>query len=88
MTKEQKRMAIGALDNAQNALANNQTWMAEQWAESAATMIRDANLSGRDTGRLVAPQDGPTTGDKVAIGLSACVGLWMLASMLIGVWTL
>jgi len=85
---EQKRLAIGALTHASTAIANGRTWVAEQWAEFAAIVIREANLSARETGRLVAPRGSATTGDKVAIGLSACVLLWMLVSMLSGVWTL
>jgi len=85
---EQKRLAIGALTHASTAIANDRPWVAEQWSKAAEEMIRDANRISRDTRRLVAPSDGATTGDKVAIGLSACVLLWMLVSMLSGVWTL
>lgn len=84
MTEEQKRAAVGALTNSASALASDRLLVAEQWAEDAAQMIRDANLSTRD----LAPIDGPTTGDKIAITLSASVLVWMLVSMLFGVWTL
>ncbi len=84
MTEEQKRAAISALTSSSSALERDRPWVAEQWAESAAQMIREANLSARD----VAPINGPTTGDKIAITLSAGVLVWMLVSMLTGVWTL
>ena len=84
MTEEQKRAAIGALTNSESAIVSDRPLVAEQWADSAAQMIRDANLSTRD----VAPIDGSTTGDKIAITLSASVLVWMLVSMLFGVWTL
>ncbi len=88
MTEEQKRMAIVALCNAQDAVEKNLMVSAEAWAYTAAGTIRDANISAYEARRLVAPNDAATTGDKVAVALSAGVLAWIVVSMIIGVWVL
>lgn len=88
MSDDEKSGAEMALKNALWNVQQGHSLAAQSWAESAAEMIAEANYGEDQQRRLVAPSDGATTGDKVAIGLSACVLLWMLVSMLSGVWTL
>ena len=61
---------------------------AQSWAESAAEMLEEANFDQEQLRKLVAPNELWTTGDKVVITLSASVWLWMVVSMITGVWAL
>ncbi len=84
MNYEQQRKALGALGNASDAVVENRPLAAEQWAESAATLIREANLSAAEAGRLVAPRGAATVGDVAAIVLSACALVWIVVSQIAG----
>ncbi len=86
MTKEQKEGAALALKNASWNLDQGNYQSAEAWAEAASEMICEANLSTHEQIDLVAPHDGATTGDKVVIALSAGVLLWMISSIITGLW--
>lgn len=88
MTDEQKRQAIEALSNARLNITIDHPGLAEQWADTAVSLIKEANLSTRQTCRLVAPFDEATDGDKAAIILSAGVFVWMIVSRVMGEWTL
>jgi hypothetical protein len=88
MTDEQKKRAIEALSNARLNITIDQHVLAEQWAATAVSLIKEANLSTRETCRLMAPFEEATDGDKAAIILSAGVLVWMIVSMVTGEWTL
>ena len=88
MTDEQKSSAELALKNAVWNVQKGHFMAAQSWAESAAEMLEEANLDQDQLRKLVAPNEWLTTGDKVVITLSASVGLWMVVSMIFGVWSL
>lgn len=88
MTDEQKSSAELALRNAVWNVQKGHFMTAQSWAESAAEMLEEANFDQEQLRKLVAPNELWTTGDKVVITLSASVGLWMVVSMIFGVWSL
>ncbi len=88
MTDEQKSSAELALKNAVWNVQKGHFMAAQSWAESAAEMLEEANFDQEQLRKLVAPNELWTTGDKVVITLSASVGLWMVVSMIFGVWSL
>ena len=88
MTDEQKSSAELALRNAVWNVQKGHFMAAQSWAESAAEMLEEANFDQEQLRKLVAPNELWTTGDKVVITLSASVGLWMVVSMIFGVWSL
>ena len=87
MSDDEKAGAKMALKNALWNIQKGHSLAAQSWAESAALMIAEANYGGDEQRRLVSPIDGATSGDKVAISLSACVLLWVVADMIWG-WVL
>ena len=88
MTDEQKSSAELALKNAVWNVQKGHFMAAQSWAESAAEMLEEANFDQEQLRKLVAPNELWTTGDKVVITLSASVWLWMVVSMITGVWAL
>ena len=88
MTDEQKSSAELALKNAVWNVQKGHFMAAQSWAESAVEMLDEANFDQEQLRKLVAPNELWTTGDKVVITLSASVGLWMVVSMIFGVWSL
>jgi hypothetical protein len=88
MTEDEKTRAIKSMHHAVELLDSGCFLAAEAWAEHAADLIQEANVASGQVTNLVAPRDGATTGDKVAICLSAAVLVWMVTSMMFGVWTL
>ena len=88
MTDEQKSSAELALKNAVWNVQKGHFMAAQSLAESAAEMLEEANFDQDQLRKLVAPNELWTTGDKVVITLSASVGLWMVVSMIFGVWSL
>ncbi len=66
-----------ALQSAMNALDNGNPVAAEQWSETAADIIREARFEPDDLRALVAPVDGPTTGDAAIVGISLAVIIWI-----------
>lgn len=88
MTDEQKSSAELALKNAVWNVQKGHFMAAQSWAESAAEMLEEANLDQDQLRKLVAPNEWLTTGDKVVITLSASVLVWMVVSMITGVWAL
>ena len=88
MTDEQKSSAELALRNAVWNVQKGHFMAAQSWAESAAEMLEEANFDQEQLRKLVVPNEWLTTGDKVVITLSAAVGLWMIVSMITGVWEL
>lgn len=88
MTDEQKSSAELALKNAVWNVQKGHFMAAQSWAESAAEMLEEANLDQEQLRKLVAPNEWLTTGDKVVITLSASVLVWMVVSMITGVWYL
>ena len=88
MTDEQKSSAELALRNAVWNVQKGHFMAAQSWAESAAEMLEEANLDQEQLRKLVAPNEWLTTGDKVVITLSASVLVWMVVSMITGVWAL
>jgi len=88
MTEDRINDARNACKNVIEHLDSGRFLAAEAWADHAADMISEANVEARQVARIVAPHDGATTGDNVAIVLSACVLVWMVVSMLTGTWML
>lgn len=71
-----------ALQNASSALDLGHPIVAEQWAGSAAMILREANVSEAEQRQLIAPRDRSRTGDRVVLALSVFVIVWMLADWL------
>ncbi len=88
MTDEQKSSAELELKNAVWNVQKGHFMAAQSWAESAAEMLEEANLDQEQLRKLVAPNEWWNTGDKVVITLSASVLVWMVVSMITGVWAL
>ena len=88
MTEDQINDARKSCKNVINNLDSGRFISAEAWADHAADTIRDANIIAYEARRIVEPHDASTTGDKVAVALSVGVLVWMVVSMLAGVWTL
>ena len=88
MNQHQQDAVKQALTNSAWNIDRGQFLAAEAWAADAANILREANLTADQQRMLVAPNGKATTGDKIAVGLSAAVLLWMLFSILSGVWYL
>ncbi len=88
MTDDQKVSAILALKSARRAVESGDFMVAEQWAESAVEVIREANYIGRQQRQLFAPADSHTFSDKAAIVISAAVLLLAIASTCLSPWVL
>ena len=51
---------------------------AEAWAETAADIISEQQITASQQRQLVAPKDGPTTGDLAAVAVSLLVIGWLV----------
>lgn len=88
MNQHQQDAVKQALTNSAWNIDRGQFLAAEAWAHDAFDILREANLTADQQRMLVAPNGKATTGDKIAVGLSAAVLLWMLFSILSGAWYL
>lgn len=73
-----------AVEKAEQALKNGKPWMADAWARKASELIRESECTAQQTRRLVAPQDGPTHGDKAVLVCIILVFVWLLADTIGG----
>lgn len=67
-----------ALQCALASLDNGHPTAAEAWAETAADIIREGQITASQQRQLVAPKDGPTKGDMAAVAVSMLVIVWLV----------
>jgi hypothetical protein len=84
MTADETNNARLALNNASSALASDKPWVAAAWADTAADVIREAQLTGNEERAIIAPRDSETLGDKAVIACVLFVAGWLLADWIGG----
>ena len=55
---------------------------AEAWAETAADIIREGQITAQQQRALVAPKDGPTKGDIAVVAVVTLVIAWLVVDSL------
>lgn len=70
--------AIAALDKGHPTAA-------EAWAETAAGIIREQQITAKQMRQLVAPKDGPTNGDIAVVAVALLVVAWLVVD---SIWSL
>lgn len=67
-----------ALQCAMSALDKGHPTAAEAWADTAAIIIREGQITAQQQRQLVAPHDAPTKGDIAVIGTVCATIAWLV----------